>query len=90
MNNQRHLTLKQLKERTEKSRRDKTAKEKRLDKIKKLQSTPEWPNLEQVMYEDLSGLNKFFIKLRTIYSSGKKYSMKEWIEVMNELLDEVD
>ena len=42
---------------------------------------------ERFVKEDI---NKFFSKTRTIYRSGKRYSFKEWINLMKELLDELD
>ena len=35
-------------------------------------------------------LNKFFSKTRTLYITGRRYSFKEWVEVMIDLLDELD
>ena len=49
-----------------------------------------WKFLEQSLNEDLSGLNKAYLKFRSIYQSGRRFSGKEWIELMAELLDEVD
>jgi len=40
--------------------------------------------------EDLSGLNKSYVKSRTIYQSGRKYSSKEWVEIMDDPLDSID
>ena len=87
------ITLKELKERTKRSStsKPKTPKQKRQDKIDKLESNPKlWKFLEQSLNEDLSGLNKSFLKFRSIYQSGKRFSGKEWIELMSELLDVVD
>ena len=42
---------------------------------------------ERFVKEDI---NKFFSKTRTIYRSGKRYSFKEWINLMKKLLDELD
>ena len=58
-----------------------TPKQKRQDKIDKLESNPKlWKFLEQSLNEDLSGLNKAYLKFRTIYQSGRRFSGKEWIE----------
>jgi len=87
------ITLKELKERTRRSStsKQKTSKQKRQDKIDKLESNPKlWKFLEQSLNEDLSGLNKAYLKFRTIYQSGRRFSGKEWIKLMSELLDEVD
>jgi hypothetical protein len=40
--------------------------------------------------EDLSGLNKSYVKFRSIYQSGRKYSAKEWVELMSDLLGEIN
>ena len=87
------ITLKELKERTKRSStsKPKKQKQKRQDKIDKLESNPKlWKFLEQSLNEDLSGLNKAYLKFRTIYQSGRRFSGKEWIELMSELLDVVD
>ena len=87
------ITLKELKERTKRSSstKPKTPKQKRQDKIDKLESNPKlWKFLEQSLNEDLTGLNKAYVKFRSIYQSGRRFSGKEWIELMSELLDEVD
>ena len=42
---------------------------------------------EENIQEDL---NKFFSKTRTLYITGRRYSFKEWIDVMIDLLDELD
>jgi len=90
------ITLRQLREKTDKSKKDKTITDKRSRKIKRLQTTPEWPGLESVNHstnqlnEDLSRLNKAYMNFRFIYSSGKKYNAKEWIEVMTDLFDEIE
>ena len=87
------ITLKELKEKLKRSSysKPKTPKEKRQDKIDKLESNPKlWKFLEQSLNEDLSGLNKAYLKFRSIYQSGRRFSGKEWIELMAELLDEVD
>ena len=87
------ITLKELKERTKRSlsTKPKTPKQKRQDKIDKLESNPKlWKFLEQSLNEDLTGLNKAYVKFRSIYQSGRRFSGKEWIELMSELLDVVD
>lgn len=86
-------TFKELRERTKLSSnsKTKTSKEKRQDKINNLQDNPQlWKFLEQYLNEDLTGLNKSFIKFRSIYQSGRRYSGKEWIEMLSELLGEID
>ena len=40
--------------------------------------------------ENLNGLNKSYIKFRSIYQSGRKYSAREWIELISDLLDDID
>jgi len=71
--------------------KEKTSRQKRQDKINKLQDNPQlWKLLEQYLNEDLSGLNKSYIKFRVIYQSGRRYSGKEWIEMLSELLGEID
>jgi hypothetical protein len=85
------ITFKELRERINLSsnQRSKTSKEKRQDKINKLQDDPRlWKFLEQYLNEDLSGLNKSYIKFRSIYQSGRRFSAKEWIEILSKLLDE--
>ena len=87
------ITLKELKERTNRSlsTKPKTSKQKRQDKIDKLESNPKlWKFLEQSLNEDLTGLNKAYLKFKSIYQSGRRFSGREWIELMAELLDEVD
>ena len=42
---------------------------------------------EQFVKEDI---NSFYPILRRYYRSGKRYSFKEWVNVMQELLDELD
>lgn len=90
--NKSSITLKELKERTKRSSsKPKTSKQKRQDKIDKLESNPKlWKFLEQSLNEDVSGLNKLFLKFRSIYQSGKRFSGKEWIQLMSDLLDDVD
>lgn len=86
-------TFKELRERTKLSSnsKTKTSKEKRQDKINQLQDNPQlWKFLEQYLNEDLTGLNKSFIKFRSIYQSGRRYSGKEWIEMLSELLGEIN
>ena len=91
--NKSSITLKELKERTKRSSysKPKTPKQKRQDKIDKLESNPKlWKFLEQSLNEDVSGLNKAFLKFRSIYQSGRRFSGKEWIQLMSDLLDDVD
>ena len=94
-----HTTLKRLKQRIEESKKEKTKNQKRQDKIKKLQdrtggSDELWSGLENVdhshLSEDISGLNRAYMKFRSLYQPGRKFSCKEWIEVMADLLDEVE
>tara|TARA_R100000081_G_scaffold47158_1_gene22290 strand:- start:221 stop:481 length:261 start_codon:yes stop_codon:yes gene_type:complete len=35
-------------------------------------------------------LNKFYSKTRKVYRSGKRYTFKEWISVMMEIMDELN
>jgi hypothetical protein len=35
-------------------------------------------------------INRFYSRLRTEYRSGKRYSFKEWISVLRDLMDELD
>ena len=87
------ITLKELKEKLKRSSysKPKTPKQKRQDKIDKLESNPKlWKFLEQSLNEDVSGLNKSYVKFRSIYQSGRKYSAKEWVELMADLLDSID
>ena len=87
------ITLKELKERTNRSlsTKPKTSKQKRQDKIDKLESNPKlWKFLEQSLNEDLTGLNKAYLKFKSIYQSRRRFSGREWIELISELLDEVD
>lgn len=88
-----HTTFKEFKERAKlsSSSKPKTSKEKRQDKINKLQDDPKlWNLLEQYLNEDLSRLNKSYVKFRSIYQSGRKYSAKDWVELMADLLDSID
>ena len=87
------ITLKELKEKLKRSSysKSKTPKQKRQDKIDKLESNPKlWKFLEQYLNEDVSGLNKAYVKFRTSYQSGRRFSAQEWIDLMVDLLDEVD
>lgn len=85
-------TLQEIKERSKAAiSKKKTPAQKRQDKIDKLQSNPSsWKFLEDKIHEDVSSLNKSFIKFRSIYQSGRRFSAKEWIQIMAALLDEVD
>ena len=88
-------TLRQFKQRVEESNKQKTKKQKRQDKINKLSSLDKhWKGLEHIdhsqLNEDIAGLNKAYMKFRSLYQAGRKFSCKEWIEVMGELLDEID
>ena len=87
------ITLKELKEKLKRSSysKPKTPKQKRQDKIDKLESNPKlWKFLEQSLNEDLSGLNKSYFKFRSFYQSGRRFSCKVWIKLMDELLDQVE
>ena len=42
---------------------------------------------EEFFKEDI---NTFYSKLRRHYRSGKRYSFREWVKVMMDLLDELD
>lgn len=35
-------------------------------------------------------INRFYSRLRTEYRSGRRYSFKEWISVLRDLMDELD
>jgi len=88
-------TLRQFKQRVEESNKQKTKKQKRQDKINKLSSLDKhWKGLEHVdhsqLNEDIAGLNKAYMNFRSLYQSGRKFSCKEWIEVMGEILNEID
>ena len=88
-------TLRQFKQRVEESNKQKPKKQKREDKINKLSSLDKhWTGLEHVdhsqLNEDIAGLNKAHMKFRSLYQSGGKFSCKEWIEAMGDLLDEID
>lgn len=52
------------------------------------QKSSDWPR--QPMNEDLSGLNRSYMKFRSIYQSGRKFSSKEWIELISNLLDDIN
>ena len=63
-------------------------KRKREDKIDKLDSNPKlWKGLEN--YEINEDINSFITKLRRLYYTGKKLSFKEWLDVFEDLLDEL-
>jgi hypothetical protein len=85
------ITLQDLHERSKRSKESRSTKQKRQDKIDKLQNNPTlWKMLEELINEDVSGLNKSFLKFRTIYQSGNRFSGKEWIQLMSDLLDDID
>ena len=44
-------------------------------------------NEDEFVIEDINSFNS---KLRKEYRSGKRYSFKEWVKVMMDLLDELD
>ena len=88
-------TLRQFKQKVEESNKQKTKKQKRQDKINKLSSLDKhWKGLEHIDHsqldEDIAGLNKAYMKFRSLYHSGRKFSCKEWIKAMGGLLDEID
>ena len=58
-----------------------------VEEFKQKQKTSDRP---RPLNEDLSGLNKSYVKFRSIYQSGRKYSAKEWVELMTDLLDSID
>ena len=79
-------TLRQFKKRIEESNKQKTKKQKRQDKMNKLSSLDKhWKGLKHIdhsqLNEDIAGLNKAYMKFRSLYQSGSKFSCKEWIEV---------
>lgn len=87
------VTLKEIKQRSIKSSKSKsrTPEEKRQDKIDKLENDPKlWKFLEHLINEDVYSLNKSYLKFRMIYQSGRRFSGKEWIELMSDLLDEIN
>ena len=93
-----HMKTKEFmyrKKRVKESNKQKTKKQKRQDKINKLSSLDKhWKGLEHIdhsqLNEDIDGLNKVYMKLRSLYQPARKFSCKEWIEAMGELLDEID
>ena len=63
-------------------------KRKREDKIDKLDNNPKlWKGLEN--YEMNEDINSFITKLRRLYYTGKKLSFREWLDVFEDLLDEL-
>jgi hypothetical protein len=85
------ITLQDLHERSKRSKESRSTKQKRQDKIDKLQNNPTlWKMIEELINEDVSGLNKSFLKFRNIYQSGKRFSGREWVQLMSDLLDEID
>ena len=58
-----------------------------LKEFKQKQKTSDRP---RPLNEDLSGLYKSYVKFRSIYQSGRKYSAKEWVDLMADLLDDID
>jgi hypothetical protein len=84
------ITLQELNKKANRSKDSRSSQQKRQDKIDKLQSNPTlWKMLEELINEDISGLNKSFLKFRTIYQSGKRFSGREWVQLMSNLLDEI-
>lgn len=86
-------TFKELTEklRRRSSRSPKSPTEKRQEKISKLQDNPNlWKFLEHMVDEDVSQMNKSYLKFRMIYQSGRRYSGKEWIQIISDLLDEIN
>ena len=42
------------------------------------------------MNESVNDLSKAYLKVRQVYQSGKRYTAKEWIKFMADLLDDID
>jgi hypothetical protein len=85
------ITLHELNKKANRSKDSRSSKQKRQDKIDKLENNPTlWKMLEDLINEDVSGLNKSFLRFRTIYQSGKRFSGREWVQLMSDLLDEID
>ena len=91
--NKSSITLKELKERTKRNRsssysKPKTSKEKQDEKISVIFIGKTLAKLESLFNEDVSSLNKSFLKFRSIYQSGKRYSGR--MDQLMDLLDEID
>ena len=53
--------------------------------MKKFNDLPKGVNLQ----ESLPKLNAAYYKFRAIYQSGKRYNAREWLKIMEDLLDSV-
>jgi len=42
------------------------------------------------MNESVNDLSKAYLKVRQVYQSGKRYTAREWIKFMADLLDDID
>ena len=56
-----------------------------LNSMKKFDDLPSGLNLQ----ESLPKLNAAYYKFRGIYQSGKRYNAREWLKIMEDLLDSV-
>ena len=64
---------------------------KRQEKIDALQNTNLWMGLEMKDDDPLNeDINRFISKFRRMYLSGKLMKFREWIDVMDDLLDDLD
>ena len=64
---------------------------KRQEKIDALQNTNLWMGLEMKDDDPLNeDINKFISKFRRMYLSGRLMKFREWIDVMDDLLDDLD
>ena len=64
----------------------------RQKKIDKLDSSSEWKGLEQ-MEEDVElneNVNRFIMKFRGLYYSGKTMRFRDWLRAIEDLVDELD
>ena len=74
-------------------RRTKSAikRNKRQEKIDALQNTNLWMGLEMKDDDPLNeDINRFISKFRRMYLSGRLMKFREWIDVMDDLLDDLD
>ena len=64
---------------------------KRQEKIDALQNTNLWMGLEMKDDDPLNeDINRFISKFRRMYLSGRLMKFREWIDVMDDLLDDLD
>lgn len=63
---------------------------KRQEKIDALQNTNLWMGLEMKDDDPLNeDINRFISKFRRMYLSGRLMKFREWIDVMDDLLDDL-